>query len=182
RARSGRSARGRIDRDVRAPFTYTLAEGSARANASSPGMDTYGAPGHTSGHPMASPPSRGVIGSLLHTLDRPAAPAILPHDNRDPDSRASAAALKFIAGSLLEKPAEIALGGIVGRAENRAMRTYLNIDLKPVSEVRFDGGTQIALVDTQPGRPNNSLPAGIVPHVVIDHHPAYASHPRVPLR
>jgi nanoRNase/pAp phosphatase (c-di-AMP/oligoRNAs hydrolase) len=60
------------------------------------------------------------------------------------------------------------------------MRTYLNIDLVPISEVRFDGDTQIALVDTQPGRPNNSLPDGIVPHVVIDHHPAYADYPGVP--
>ena len=129
---------------------------------------------------MASPPSRGAIASLLHVLDRPGPLVILPHDNPDPDSMASAAALKFIAGSLLEKPAHIALGGIVGRAENRAMRTYLNIDLVPVSEVRFDGDTQIALVDTQPGRPNNSLPEGIVPHVVIDHHPAYAEYPGVP--
>jgi hypothetical protein len=93
---------------------------------------------------------------------------------------ASAATLKYLAFSLLEKPAHIALGGIVGRAENRAMRTYLNIDLVPISEVRFDGDTQIALVDTQPGRPNNSLPDGIVPHVVIDHHPAYADYPGVP--
>ena len=43
------------------------------------------------------------------------------------------------------------------------MRTYLNIDLVPVSEVRFDGDVQVALVDTQPGRPNNSLPEGVAP-------------------
>ena len=30
---------------------------------------------------------------------------------------------------------------------------------------------QVALVDTQPGRTNNSLPAGVTPAVVIDHHP-----------
>src|SRR5262249_32258708 len=112
----------------------TLAEGAARANVMSPsGMDTRRAPGHTPAHSMASPPSRGVIASLLHVLDRPGPLVILPHDNPDPDSMASAAALKFIAGSLLEKPAHIVLGGIVGRAENRAMRTYLNIDLVPVS-------------------------------------------------
>src|SRR5262249_33119572 len=133
-----------------------------------------------SAHPMASPPSRGVIASLLHTLDRPGPLVILPHDNPDPDSMASAAALKFIAGSLLEKPAEMALVGIAARAEDRAMRADLSIDLKPVSEARVDDGTQIALVDPQPGRPNNSLPEGIVPHVVIDHHPAYAEYPGVP--
>src|SRR5262245_6948070 len=120
---------------------------------------------------MASPQSRGVLANLLPVLDRPGPLLILPHDNPDPDAMASAAALKYLAHKVLEKPAHIALGGIVGRAENRAMRTYLNIDLVPVSEVRFDGGVQVALVDTQPGRPNNSLPDGIVPCVVIDHHP-----------
>jgi nanoRNase/pAp phosphatase (c-di-AMP/oligoRNAs hydrolase) len=56
------------------------------------------------------------------------------------------------------------------------MLTYLNITLVPVSEVRFEGDTMVALVDTQPGRINNSLPDGIVPTVVIDHHPAYATY------
>jgi nanoRNase/pAp phosphatase (c-di-AMP/oligoRNAs hydrolase) len=129
---------------------------------------------------MASPPSRGALANLLQVLDRPGPLLILPHDNPDPDAMASAAALKYLAGKLLQKPAHIVLGGIVGRAENRAMRTYLNIDLVPVSEVAFDGDVQVALVDTQPGRPNNSLPDGIVPHVVIDHHPAYADYPGVP--
>jgi nanoRNase/pAp phosphatase (c-di-AMP/oligoRNAs hydrolase) len=121
-----------------------------------------------------------VLANLLQVLDRPGPLLILPHDNPDPDAMASAVALKYIAASLLEKPAHILLGGIVGRAENRAMRTYLNINLVPIGEVRFDGDAQIALVDTQPGRPNNSLPDGIVPHVVIDHHPAYAEYPGVP--
>jgi nanoRNase/pAp phosphatase (c-di-AMP/oligoRNAs hydrolase) len=35
-------------------------------------------------------------------------------------------------------------------------------------------------VDTQPGRSNNSLPEGVVPAVVIDHHPAYAEYRGVP--
>jgi nanoRNase/pAp phosphatase (c-di-AMP/oligoRNAs hydrolase) len=121
-----------------------------------------------------------VLASLLQVLDRPGPLLILPHDNPDPDAMASAVALKYLAAKLREKPARIALGGIVGRAENRAMRTYLNIDLVPVGEVRFDRGVQVALVDTQPGRPNNSLPEGIIPDVVIDHHPAYAEYPGVP--
>lgn len=129
---------------------------------------------------MASPQTRGVLAHLLEVLDRPCPLVILPHDNPDPDAMASAAALKYLVGHVLQKPAHIALGGIVGRAENRAMRTYLNIALVPVSEVRFDGEVQVALVDTQPGRPNNSLPEGIVPDVVIDHHPAYAEYPGVP--
>src|SRR5947208_14403825 len=123
---------------------------------------------------------RGVLTSLLQALDRPGPLVILPHDNPDPDALASAAALKHIVTPLLKKEAHIAVGGIVGRAENRAMLTYLNITLVPVSEVRFEGDTMVALVDTQPGRSNNSLPDGVVPTVVIDHHPAYASYDAVP--
>jgi nanoRNase/pAp phosphatase (c-di-AMP/oligoRNAs hydrolase) len=129
---------------------------------------------------MATAANRGAVTSLLQALDVPGPLVILPHDNPDPDSLASAAALKWLACTLLKKEAHIALGGIVGRAENRAMLTYLNITLVPVSEVRFNGETQVALVDTQPGRPNNSLPDGIVPTVVIDHHPAYDAYPGVP--
>ena len=129
---------------------------------------------------MSSASTRGLLADLLRELERPGPLVILPHDNPDPDSMASAVALKFLAHRLLEKESYIALGGIVGRAENRAMRTYLNIELVPVSEVRFTGDVQIALVDTQPGRSNNSLPEGVVPTVVIDHHPAYAAYPGVP--
>src|SRR5256712_11709775 len=124
--------------------------------------------------------NRGTLPSLLQALDGPAPLVILPHDNPDPDALASAAALKYLVGELLRKEAHIALGGIVGRAENRAMLTYLNITLVPVSEVHFGGATHVAPVDTQPGRPNNSLPEGLVPTAVIDHHPAYDEYPGVP--
>jgi nanoRNase/pAp phosphatase (c-di-AMP/oligoRNAs hydrolase) len=114
-----------------------------------------------------------MLAGLLQVLEGPAPLVILPHDNPDPDALASAAALKFLVSELAGKEAVIAQGGIVGRAENRAMLTYLNIDLRPVAELDLAGGVQVALVDTQPGRTNNSLPSGVTPTVVIDHHPAY---------
>ena len=129
---------------------------------------------------MASASTRGLLADLLRVLGRPGPLLILPHDNPDPDAMASAVTLKYLVNRLLEKEAHIVLGGIVGRAENRAMRTYLNITLVPVSEVAFDDRVDVALVDTQPGRSNNSLPDGVVPTVVIDHHPAYAEYPGVP--
>lgn len=130
--------------------------------------------------PMARSSNRGALVNLLQVLDRPGPLLILPHDNPDPDAMASAVTLKYVVNNLIDKEAHIVLGGIVGRAENRAMRTYLNINLVPVGEVRFDGDAQVALVDTQPGRPNNSLPDGVVPAAVIDHHPAYAEYGSVP--
>ncbi len=122
---------------------------------------------------MNVPTGRGALAGFLAAIDRPGPLVMLPHDNPDPDALASAAALKYLAATLLKKEAHIALGGIVGRAENRAMLTYLNITLVPVSEVVFGGDTQVVLVDTQPRRPNNSLPEGVLPTAVIDHHPAY---------
>jgi nanoRNase/pAp phosphatase (c-di-AMP/oligoRNAs hydrolase) len=121
-----------------------------------------------------------MLAGLLQALEGPAPLVILPHDNPDPDALASAAALKFLVQELIGKEAVIAQGGIVGRAENRAMLTYLKIDLKPVAELSFAGDVHVALVDTQPGRTNNSLPAGRTPTVVIDHHPAYDTYAGVP--
>src|SRR5262245_19423342 len=129
---------------------------------------------------MAHGSSRGALTALLQVFEGSGPIVILPHDNPDPDALASAAAIKYVVASMLKKDAHIVLGGIVGRAENRAMLTYLNITLVPVSEVRFNGETGVVLVDTQPGRPNNSLPDGVTPVAVIDHHPAYASYEGVP--
>jgi nanoRNase/pAp phosphatase (c-di-AMP/oligoRNAs hydrolase) len=129
---------------------------------------------------MSATPTRGRLQGLLQVLDRPGPLVILPHDNPDPDALAAAATLRYLAHELLGKDATIALGGIVGRAENRAMLTYLNIKLVPVDEVTLNGGTHVALVDTQPRRPNNSLPDEIVPAIVIDHHPAYGAYDGVP--
>jgi nanoRNase/pAp phosphatase (c-di-AMP/oligoRNAs hydrolase) len=129
---------------------------------------------------MTSASTRGLLADLVRVLGQPGPLLILPHDNPDPDAMASAVALKYLVNELVGKEASIVLGGIVGRAENRAMRTYLNISLVPVGEVTFQDGAQVALVDTQPGRSNNSLPDGVVPTVVVDHHPAYAQYPGVP--
>ncbi|MEB2285747.1 MAG: bifunctional oligoribonuclease/PAP phosphatase NrnA [Myxococcales bacterium] len=123
---------------------------------------------------------KSLLAGLLQVLEGTAPLVILPHDNPDPDALASAAALKFLVQELVGKEAVIAQGGIVGRAENRAMLTYLKIDLEPVDAVVFTDDTLVALVDTQPGRMNNSLPPGRIPTVVIDHHPAYDRYEGVP--
>jgi nanoRNase/pAp phosphatase (c-di-AMP/oligoRNAs hydrolase) len=95
---------------------------------------------------------------------------ILTHDNPDPDSLAAAMGLK----KLFEQaglPSTITIGGIIGRAENRAMVRELKIDLVPVEKLDWKTHSVIAMVDTQPGTGNNSLPAERNADVVIDHHP-----------
>src|SRR5256885_7330038 len=96
--------------------------------------------------------------------------AVLTHDNPDPDSLAAALGLK----RLFESegiPSTMAIGGIIGRAENRAMVRELKIDLQPIEKLDWAAHAVIAMVDTQPGTGNNSLPPGRTADVVIDHHP-----------
>ena len=61
--------------------------------------------------------------------------------------------------------------GFIGRAENRAMVKYLKIKVSRLNRLKTERRQAYALVDTQPGSGNNSLPAGIKPLIVIDHHP-----------
>ncbi len=96
---------------------------------------------------------------------------IVLQDNPDPDALGAAAALRKIAntGGL---QCSITCGGTVGRAENRALIRYLDLNLRPLRDIDFKRFDLVALVDTQPGTGNNSLPAGVRAHIVFDHHPA----------
>jgi nanoRNase/pAp phosphatase (c-di-AMP/oligoRNAs hydrolase) len=96
---------------------------------------------------------------------------ILTHDNPDPDSIASGVALSFLLHHLAGIEAVVAYGGIVGRAENRALIKVLKLPVIPIARVDFDDYDLIAMVDTQPEQGNHSLPARHFPDVVIDHHP-----------
>lgn len=96
---------------------------------------------------------------------------VLTHDYPDPDSMASAVALKRLVERRLSIEVEIGFGGIVGRAENRAMVKAVKCPIRPIADLDLSTYQGFALVDTQPRTGNNSLPAGKVPDVVLDHHP-----------
>ncbi len=96
---------------------------------------------------------------------------ILTHDNPDPDSIAAAFGLRYILKKTLGITAVIAYGGIIGRVENQSMVKLLHIDMVNISEVSIRNFSIIALVDCQPHTGNVSLPSGINPGIVIDHHP-----------
>ena len=65
----------------------------------------------------------------------------------------------------------MAYSGLVARAENKAMLRLLTPEWQPLEAVgAWEQYPAIALVDTQPGAGNNSLPPDIVPRIVIDHH------------
>lgn len=96
---------------------------------------------------------------------------VVMQDNPDPDSIASAVALRKIANALSETQCSIVHGGRIGRGENRALVQYLRLNLRPCSEIDFAKFDLVATVDTQPGTGNNCVPEGVIPDIVIDHHP-----------
>jgi len=99
---------------------------------------------------------------------------IYMHDNPDPDALAAAVGLKRLVEHEAGLQATLALGGIVGRAENRAMVDVLKIPLTPIEELSPPSFDVLAIVDSQPGTGNNSLPVDRPVDVVIDHHPLRA--------
>lgn len=96
---------------------------------------------------------------------------ILPHNDPDPDSIASALALRYLLAQRLGMQAVIAYKGIIGRAENKALVRYLGHPLQRLTNRDLRQSGPIALVDTQPGAGNNALPHNSVATIVIDHHP-----------
>ena len=96
---------------------------------------------------------------------------IVMQDYPDPDAIASAAGLRALANAVAGVQCSLAHGGTVGRAENRALSRYLDLNLHPMQAVDVSRFDAVALVDTQPGTGNNSFPDDFVPDIVIDHHP-----------
>jgi len=96
---------------------------------------------------------------------------IAMQDTPDPDSLAAAVALRRLAKSQGNLQCSIVCGGTVGRGENRALVKYLGLNLRCYQEIDYEKFDLVAMVDTQPGTGNNSLPEGVLPDIVIDHHP-----------
>jgi nanoRNase/pAp phosphatase (c-di-AMP/oligoRNAs hydrolase) len=97
---------------------------------------------------------------------------ILCHNNPDPDTIASAYGFGFLLNKRFGIRSILGYGGVVTRAENKAMIQRLRIKMTKLPRIvpaRYFG---IAVVDAQPGTGNNLLePRGGYPLIVIDHHP-----------
>jgi len=96
---------------------------------------------------------------------------IVVHDNPDPDSLASAMALRHLFAVRLNREAVIAFSGMIGRSENLAMAQCLQIPLTPFPIIELKMFQVVCLLDSQPETGNNSLPPGSRVDIVIDHHP-----------
>ncbi len=116
--------------------------------------------------------SRTRLRRLLKAFADKKRALILTHDYPDPDAIAAAMALQRLLHRRLGScEVEIGHGGIVGRAENRAMVKAVRAGIHPLGQLDLSTYDGFALVDTQPRTGNNSLPSGKVPTVVLDHHP-----------
>lgn len=127
---------------------------------------------------------RGVtadqLGALTAAIDGARRVVVFTHDNPDPDSLAAAFALVRLVREFTHARTTIAFGGIVGRAENRAMIEALKLPVEPAETLKLRATDAAALVDTQPRTGNNSCPDGARIAVVIDHHRRRAYTRRVP--
>ncbi|MCC7386272.1 MAG: bifunctional oligoribonuclease/PAP phosphatase NrnA [Deltaproteobacteria bacterium] len=92
------------------------------------------------------------------------------HDYPDPDTLASAFALTWLMKELTGIDAQVGYGGIVGRAENRAMVRAIGIKIKKTLPADFAKYDLVALLDTQPECGNHSVPHECCVDIVVDHH------------
>lgn len=111
------------------------------------------------------------LAGLLGALEDAGELFVLTHDNPDPDAIASAAALAFLLQESSGVRPTLAFGGIVGRAENRALIAETGVTFQRMGSLEIPAGAVVALVDTQPRTGNNSLSEGRIANIVIDHHP-----------
>lgn len=126
---------------------------------------------------------RGRIrASLLETFQDRKACLVLTHDNPDPDALASAFAFQAVLQHVVGMEVRVGFGGVIGRAENRAMIKVLDLVPEPLSTLDLAAFDCCALVDTQPGTGNNSLPLHPPLLAILDHHPPRPEGADVPHR
>lgn len=92
------------------------------------------------------------------------------HDYPDPDTIASAIALGWLLSELKSIDVTVGYGGIIGRAENKAMIKVLGIKMRRTQPADFKRYDLVALLDTQPEVGNHCIPVERTPDIVFDHH------------
>lgn len=121
---------------------------------------------------------RPRVEALLDVAGESRSVLVCTHDNPDPDSIASAYALGELLKGRSGSTYTLCHGGVLGRAENRAMVRLLKIPLVPFARLDvddLDAFDVVALVDTQPGHGNHRITREVVTGkrlLCFDHHPA----------
>jgi nanoRNase/pAp phosphatase (c-di-AMP/oligoRNAs hydrolase) len=107
---------------------------------------------------------------LHHIVQNKRKVLIVTHTNPDPDSIASAYALRHLFASWGINAA-LVYGGIIGRSENKAMIKRLRIPIRSIQTINPFNFKVVSLVDAQPSSGNAPIPRSLVPSIVVDHHP-----------
>ncbi len=107
---------------------------------------------------------------------------ILTHNDPDPDAVASAWGIQTLLVAELGIKPRIVYGGIIGRAENRALVRELQIELTHVDGLDWQTVGGAILVDTQERATNHALAPGVPPVAVFDHHQRIRPRQRIPFR
>lgn len=135
---------------------------SSSAADAAAGADPQSEPVHSASH---------WLRRLLEVARGRDRPLIHLQHNPDPDALASGVALQFLLKRTLGYETVLTHTGQVGRAENRAMLRWLGIRIIPSFKVEYDAYNLLTVVDTHPGSGTCRLPSGVVPDIVVDHHP-----------
>lgn len=117
------------------------------------------------------PASAALLRRLLDLARHARHPLIHLQHNPDPDAIASAVGVQYLLKRVLGLESVLAYTGLVGRAENRALLRWLKIQIVLTPNLDYAAHDFFVVVDTHPGAGTCRLPSGIVPDVVIDHHP-----------
>ncbi len=121
------------------------------------------------------PSSAEAVAALLEAVRGARSALIVTHDYPDPDAIASGMALAYLLEQRLGMEATLGHGGIIGRAENKAMVRLLAVEVHDLYQLDPTLYDVVALVDAQPGAGNVGLLEGTDPTIVIDHHSAVQS-------
>ena len=130
----------------------------------------------SAGSPVPEPPLRAQphtrqLERLLGAFRGRPRSVIVLHDHPDPDAIGAGLALAALLKDRLDEEPPLVHGGVIARAENRALVEELGVVLVRAADFDWSAAGPVALVDCQPATGNHALPAGLVPALVLDHHP-----------
>src|SRR5689334_11358919 len=107
---------------------------------------------------------------FLEGLKEAATVTFVSHVHPDPDSLGSMMGLAHLVEMNLGIPTRMTRDGLISRAENKAMVELLNLDLVPISKIKWQEGEALVMVDSQPNTGRHSLDPEVPLYGVIDHH------------
>src|SRR5580765_8112273 len=95
---------------------------------------------------------------------------VVSHVHPDPDSLGSMVGLAHLIETCVGIPVQITQDGPICRAENRAMVETLDLDLTPISQIKWSDEEAVVMVDSQPKTGRHSFNGEANIYAVIDHH------------